>query len=594
MSDPLEDFLATYQPPAAKAPAASPSAAPPAKRDPIFDEIDALDDALALQERTRALPSSAMPAGYATTTATTPRELRAENKQAGRESMQAGLFEDAAKSVAYGVARGGTLGLVDRAVGLGTDIGERMGATEQTPADPNAYRQGRREYLEGERPAAANHPGLYLGGEVGGGMIPGVAASPLRFAGRFGNPALLGAAAGVGNTTSDEPLRMMLGAGAGAAGGALGEATVGTLLRRMIRGAPERQTNAVLRDAVESDAGRANPTEVKRLVRDIHDVRNVVETDADLAAAMRLPGAEAAPIIEQRAAAARAGQPQRYAEVDRALAKEPLTVTQLLQKVVDAEKRLPRNFLTPGKMALLKVRDALRDDLVPHWTGQNSWKGEHVELSAEQLREWVTTIQATAEQAMGSINGTNAYKVPQAVAKVCNDILEERLDKAASKGAQAAVEGIRESDRRFSAIQRLAEVVDTRAFKELGQSIGLSRRISDQNTRLAVPALLASGHFLPAAAVAARGPAMRALDRGARFVNDRALAPLQNAAVAGNPNAQLVRQGIESFAPQSMLRAGADSLLSSPPAMPTLRQQLTGTPVAAPQLSDYQTGTAIQ
>lgn len=45
MSDPLEDFLKTYQPTPPKA-----SKEPPAQRDPIFDEIDALDAALAKQE----------------------------------------------------------------------------------------------------------------------------------------------------------------------------------------------------------------------------------------------------------------------------------------------------------------------------------------------------------------------------------------------------------------------------------------------------------------------------------------------------------------------------------------------------------------
>ena len=106
MSDPLDDFEA--------AEAAKVSVKPPV-------EIDPLD---AFEEQ------------YKTSTATTPAGARRQGARREFEKLHnAGL----ASSIGYGLARGGTLGMVDRAVGAGTKLGEMAGATEQNPANPNEW-----------------------------------------------------------------------------------------------------------------------------------------------------------------------------------------------------------------------------------------------------------------------------------------------------------------------------------------------------------------------------------------------------------------------------------------------------------------------
>lgn len=522
-------------------------------------EDNARDDALAAESARIAEAQAAQqptPApepkdDYATTTATTPAEARKEQHAEAVRQIRSGDTADAADAALYGIARGGTLGFSDRLYGLGAKIGDVLGGGN----DPNAYQTGRTDYLENEDIAAKDHPIAHFAGEVAGGALPGIAASPLKFAGRFGNPAVLGAAAGAGNTRSDKPLDILTGAGIGAGTGLAAEGALGTVARAAIRKAPVRQENAVVRDIMESDAGRATPTTGAKLARDIDDVRSVLREDQDLSRAMRQPATDARKVVSAKVQEARVGQDTRYAEVDQALKKNPLTVTQLLSKLAKAEEDVPDKRLSLVKKGLKSLRDSIREDFAPRWSGDVTWNGQRTPLTTEQLRSWVSSVQATAEAAMGGINGTNAYKVPTDLAKIANGILEERLDLAASKGAGEAVKAIRESDRKTSALLNIDRALEDRERKELAQSVGLNKRMGSAIAHTAAPALALSGHVAPAAAVAAQGTIKKMAGATAREINDRLLAPLQRAAEAGASWAEVSRMAAESGMPQSVARA---------------------------------------
>lgn len=508
---------------------------------------------------------------YATTTATTPEQGAAERQRKASEAADtASSFE----SLGYGAARGATLGAVDRLVGLGTAIGERAAeASGAARTTEHPYERARLDYLTGEQKAAEAHPVLNVVGDVIGGSIPaaitgGVGlASRLPEAGklvqtsaRVADAATLGGVAGALNTREDDAATMATGAAKGAALGVGAEATLGTAARNAIRGAPAREENASLRDVMESEAGRVTATTAKKTARDIDDVRDILKNDPEMRAANREPADKAAAFAQTRASELGAPQPERYAIVDKTLESDPLTATSLLKKLVDKERSLPDKNLPLMKKALLAVRDSIRNDFAPKWAGQDTWTGERVPISMQQLRGWVTSVQGTADAAMGTINGTSAAVVPGEIAKLCNEILEERLDRAASAGGdvvKGVVADIRESDRQVSAYLALKRAAEDRKWRELSQSIGYTKRAADvqqAQANMAAGGLAVSGNVPAALAVAGAGPAKRVAREAARTINDRMLAPLQRAVQAGSTWAEVARMSAELGVPSGIAR----------------------------------------
>lgn len=524
------------------------------------DDDAAIEAALVAEDRQAQAAATGEQRARFATTATTPSARAREILDSRRPG--------AIGALGYGLARGGTLGAVDRLVGLGTKIGDAAAATDQIPADPDAYQKGRGEYLAGERRASVAHPGAYVAGQLAGGLVPGIATSGLGAGAltRFIPAVAGGAAAGALNTTQDALVPMLKGGGEGALLGAATEGVAGSLGRNLFRKSPTRQENAVIRDVMQSEAGRATPTTGRKLALDFEDVRDVLRNDRGLSDAMSEPAAKARPIVQDRLQIARAGQAERYADLEKNL-KSPLTVTSLLQRIVDAENDLPAKDLPLVKPALLKLRDSIREDFAPRWAGTATWQGQRTPITTAQLREWVSSAQGVAERAMGGINGTNAYEVPHRVAQIANGILESRLDEAAGNGAAATVAAVRESDRKVAALLGIDRALKDRGLKETMQAVGLQRSLEQsrqQEANAAGAALMASGHPGPAAAVVASNPAKRALFAGSRFVNDQLLAPVQRSAANGSQLAQTARLAGEQAAPQSAARAMMANATSAP------------------------------
>lgn len=511
--------------------------------------------------------------GKAMSTATNEQERRGEAKKAGAYGFSSERFNDTATSAGYGVARGITAGFVDRLGGVGAALGEKAAATEQNPANPNAYSDYRSDYLEDEDKAVEGNKLANFAGNVGGAAILTAAASPLSLAriaaakeglragtataARVFDAGIMGAAHGAGNTRQDDAWEITKGAAFGGAVGIASDFLVGKLVRDTIRGAPKREVDRSIAEAVKSDTGWATKTARKQLASDIDDVRDVMDKRPDLRDAMRLTANKAEPVIDKHLADATVGKAEAYREANKALGKS-YTATKLLIDLMKMKNELPVKDLDLSSRAMTAMMDNLRNNIIPTWKGTPGipWKGEKVNVSLEQLREWVSSIQGTAEGAMGQINGTTAAIIPGKMAGMANSILEKRLDAAAALGAKDAVASIRESDRVVSALLRLKKNVEQRGVDEVlaGAGIGKVANASNNMENAAAAALAGTGNIGAAAAVKASRPIFKSAREATRWFHDNAIVPLQKAAEAGKPWAEVSRFALENGVPQPLAR----------------------------------------
>jgi hypothetical protein len=519
---------------------------------------------------------------YAISTATTPQERGQEAKKVGKEAFRAERESDTAGAVGYGLARGASLGAVDRLVGLGTAIGETMASTDQNPADPKAYEKGRMSYLQDEEETARGNRIAYGIGSVGGSIAPSIALSPLSLAShlpkakpiaqlgaRMFDSGVQGGIAGALNTESDDPLEMAKGGAKGFALGAGTQATLGELARKTIRGAPKREIDKSLREVVESDAGVITSTQRQKLHRDIKDVRDVLGNDKDLREAMRLPAEQALEKIKPRVDASTAGQADRYTRVDTKLdAKSPYTLGQVIKDLEDQDELIGNANLELVTDSMKRLRASALNYFAPRWakrTGQAV--GPDMRITTSQLRDLVSSAQGTAEATMGSINGTNAAKVPGEVSKLANQVLENRLDKAAAAGLVDDVAAIRESDRLTSAYLGLKKALEQRGVKESLQDVGLSTKLKNAGGAMedsAAAGLAFTGNIPAAVALKARRPIVEGAQSTMRAINDKILAPIQRAAEAGKTWAEVSRIAAEVGAPQGLARYAFDRYSQKP------------------------------
>ena len=548
MSDPLDDFEA--------AEAAKVSVKPPV-------EIDPLD---AFEEQ------------YKTSTATTPAGARRQGARREFEKLHnAGL----ASSIGYGLARGGTLGMVDRAVGAGTKLGEMAGATDQNPANPNAGQEARSDYLRGEAAAKEAHPAAHFLGELGGGMVPTLATSGLN---RFAQAGTLGAAFGAGNTRSNEPTKLLTGAALGAAGGLAAEGTLGWLFRKGTRGAPEREDKAFMREMTRTDAGEGASAMLARNKEELVRERDHLmewRKDPEVREAARMTKGKGIPVINAKINTYAQENANLYGVLDHAaVTGDPKTRAGLMtsERLASALEAAKNNV---GKEAALRL-DGIKNDLLDHIVPR-MWGGEQV-IPTSRLREWLSSVGESAARVPGSLNGTNASKTAKEAEAQAYRIVNEYLD---SIGGPDVVKQIRANNEKMSGLLTIRNAMVAKSKKEVLESMGLSQVAEQQTRKLelgAALAAMASGHPAAAVAMAGRPYAQGAVKRGAEAANRYILDPLERTARAGAPGfagaqqaAQLGRASIEGI-PQVMGRT-----IASPASL----QQTFGNP-------DYRASTEIR
>lgn len=144
-----------------------------------------------------------------------------------------------------------------------------------------------------------------------------------------------------------------------------------------------------------------------------------------------------------------------------------------------------------------------------------------------QLRKFVTAMQRQASNSLGTINGTQAYENAQAVARVGKEFLDAHLDAAAKAdpNTRAAVERLREMNRRVNALATISDTLENRVKREATASIAVSPTAGLEAGLATAGAVMSHGASIPATAAAlAAKKAAPGLIRGADRALTRSLA----------------------------------------------------------------------
>jgi hypothetical protein len=483
-------------------------------------------------------------------------------------------------AIGYGAARGASLGLSDRIAGAIRASGQneqlqhamspagsaQMGEIPKlAEANRQASEQGRAEYLAREAAARKAHPGTHMLAELGAGAVTsalnpigraveGVAEGApalVRFGARLVQPAAEGAVAGAANAKPGEAGK---GALLGSATNILGEATAGTLMRSLVRNAPELANKRLTRDIVESDAGRASGRTVKKMTRDIEDVLDVVNTNGDLKAASRGEAVKGLPVVQEHLSATGTKLGPLYDQFDSIV--QPTNLERLRLQVAAAEAHASN----PAEARAFKK---MKDDLMGFWGHQ--WGLEpgmspaEVKVPTRELRRWTSAAQRTAEEAITTSAPRDAEVIRGNLKHTAEDILNSHLD-SGGEATGGIVAEVRKTNREYSAVKRLEDVLLERADQEKGQKMGIwakGKRAGALTAAATGAGMMATGQPVAGAAVAASPMLIKAGSVATRAAVD-ALATIQTKAAQGVPWAEIVKYAAETGVPASAARAVYD------------------------------------
>jgi hypothetical protein len=549
-----QDILANPAP----APKPAKAAPRPAKR---TSDFDALQAEIAKYEASKA--QEAKPAELPTVTPMkTAKPLPAP---APRRDRPSGLAAGA-----YGFARGVTLGAIDRLVGIGTDLGETLGAAfnDTAPANPNAYQQGREDWLKAEDSAKREHPWMHLGGEFLGGVVPalatgGAGATPLTV-GKTVIPkavtsvAAPGFVAGAMSERSDNPKEQAKSGIYGAAGGTVLGEVAAPAVGKLVGKAQERMGKALLRDVVTSEGGAAStPSSAQRLVEKKAGVIDELKSDPELAKLTREDTEKA--IERSKRTLAKISEPRAeyYEQMDKVA---PLGLDEInvgLSKAINSAQNEAEQ--TVAKAA----KRGFENFYLPKWEREGSIikrPGMPAAVKGEAAREWVTQAQQPAADVLGSIAVTEHKKLKDYMADAVVDTWRGHLDQVA-KTAPKLVADIRKYDKRASSLMAINETLGQRLLKENRDYVGTvqrGRRAIEKLGLSGAAALAAIGRTREAMALTSAYAAERSAPVAARAINDRMLVPLADAIASGKPWAEIVKNAAEIGVPQSTARTMFD------------------------------------
>jgi hypothetical protein len=498
-------------------------------------------------------------------TATTPAEARKEQIAANKAQLKSGMLEDAVDAAGYGVARGTTLGSVDRLVGIGTQAGESLASlvNPELSEDPNAGATARASYLRDEDRAKRNAPVAHFSGEVGGSLIPMIASSgaaaPAVLGTRTAGEALAAAAmspagrmaaqnfaSGAMNERSDNPVDQLksgiTGAAVGAGVGKVAENTIG----KAIEGASARELRGLTRDILrnsETDIA-ATATARKRFYERADSAIKEVKADKVMGAAIREGDAAAVANMArsklQTISGPRAGM---YNELD--------SVSMLGIDEIDAAIRRAEKTATGAKRNAL---ESMRAELLSDWI-ENKWKnqgrliprmGKSIGVSNEGVREWLTDAQNASSRVIGGLEEGSRAEVKGLLEDVAHDVWQKHLDKV-SRTNPDLVRSIREYDRRASGLMALESVMEQRARKDSEGILGFARKNEsgiDKLVGAGAAAATAAGRPGEALAAGSGYLALKKAPAVASAINDKLLVPVEAAISRGPSTAQILQSKI--------------------------------------------------
>jgi hypothetical protein len=431
------------------------------------------------------------------------------------------------------------------------------------------YEQRLAEYFNRDRAQHEAHPVLAGVGSAAGGLATAVAApavAPVRAA-QTAAPNLLravassartgagyGALGAAGSSQATTPQGLIDDTVTGTATGAGLGAGLTTAARAVgaTAGALSRSSRAKLaKDATGDLLGSTGGKTKKAIARDRDDVADVILNDPEIAVAIRKPASKALPVVEKKLEAELSRRSPAYATVEQALPITPSKVLSQLDDRIAAAEKEPLNDDVVGEL------QAVRDSLAKTWGAPAAGAaGPEKAIAVTDLRRALSNAQ---KRSVGTGDATQARRMRGEVTRSLDEILNGHLDEAAkvSDDAAAAVDEIRDMNRRYSALRRIEDHLHVRADAEGGKgrlsplvkgglagATALSTLASTGSIKAALGA--GAGAYLTPAALAAAGKLSSAANR--------ALARLTSARAAGQPTAALAKEALEAGVPAALVR----------------------------------------
>ena len=518
------------------------------------------------------------------TTATTPAEGKKERRAAELGKTRDYLTTDRAKAAGLAAARGLTVGLVDRAVGEGTQIGEdvyRMTHGQEVTPTREAEASARGEYLRKDAQARKDYPIMYPAVELGAGVIPAMAI-PAGKAGQLGaslaergtvrglaakaatSPEVMipaqNAVAGAANQPSNEPRELFSNAAGGAlAGKALG-AVADKTIGKALRGSTGKEARGLVQDILRNEKTdiSASATARKRFYEKADAAMQEVRADKPLEAAVRNGEAEsAANMARSRLQVISEPRAGFYNELD---SLQMLGIDQIDAAI----RKAARTATGAKKTALETMQKKLETDWMPKWKEEGrlvTRDGKPLGVKGEGVREWLTESQNQADLVIGGLEEGPRKKVTDALEDVAHDVWQGHLNKVA-KQAPELVQNIRTYDRRASGLLALETIMKQRQRKDYEGVLGFSKKAeatADKVLTTLAATGVAAGRPIESLLGIGSWYALKQAPNAARAINDKIIAPIQRAAMAGKPWAEVLAAASDQGVPQAMARTAYDS-----------------------------------
>lgn len=525
-----------------------------------------------------------------------------------------------------------------------------MGAAYDAVTSGKTFAQARAERAA-EQGGAEERSGIpgkvaeFAGGAAAGGALPvGAAleaASPVVRGAVVGGG--LGAVQGAGETVSagGTPGEVLANASAGAMGGAITGGALEGLAGKLVKGAPESADSWIVKDIAGQGDTAAGDKATDKLRMDADDVRRVIKSDPELAAAAEKASGHDLPALKtfQGALDERLANeaPSKAAEYVKVAEAKPIRFGDLDAQLETAQKALPvsqrgiakeiageRAALREGwasKDAVEIPEAALDKELAPGFSvrqalsnytaaaakGSDQAKQAITEIESQfgksvrkydpdtivdpmKLRQHVTALQDTAgrSQDVGAATPSERNIAANKVKRPFEQFFYKHLDDAAetSPEAQRAVNAIRDSDAKVSALINMKQAVNQRvvmaernATEGMQPAFGFRGAIHRAGQKLglgpfALPALaLGMGH-----APVAAGLAMTMAAPAAKRAADKALARLIQQAASGSVGHKLILHAIEQGVPRAVALRVASSAAGG-----LINDVVGGEPLVQPQ-----------
>lgn len=389
----------------------------------------------------------------------------------------------------------------------------------------------------------------------------GVVGAGRGLAGRLTGSTLVGGVYGA--SAVDRPGvslgEMAAGTGVGAGLG-LGAGLAGEALRPIVRGSPGREDKAFVREIARTEGGEGGSGLLARNTTGIaRDYENVIAQRhrPAIREAAKLSEGKGVPAVEREIKPFADDNTDLYKRLEKAAVTGPYkgrAEQMTAKRLFDLLEESKGNVSAGAADRLSGVQKDLLTHAVP-----NQWKGEEV-MPVQRFRKWLSEVQDSANRVPGSLNATQAWGEVQEVQREATRIFNSYLD---SIGDPAAVAAVRANNEQISSLSRIKDAMIAKAGKEKLQKMGLGKVLEEHQKSLERSAALWSameGKPIAAAMLVAKPYVASGAAKGARWLNQYVLEPLQIAAEQGSTRAQLVRFAVERGLPQASAMYVVDGL----------------------------------